>query len=617
MQSKLLKLLIVTDTHHCSRTPRTAYSNALNFAQDNKADYVMLLGDFADINDREFKRQFFEELSSISSRPRLLACPGNHDVDQKRINDRTKTIHSLLKSNRRLNRHQERLFIDPVKKSPHLAETFEFINGLCENQFSNAFWSIHDDPDNQVQFIVLNSSYFCRFPSSDDEEVVGIPEQILATLDEKIRADRTKIVLMHHPIEKFYRTSELPLKTAFENFCSRNADFVIFGDEHYQLSGSNETIGNKYFVLKSMPFSSRDADQRGMTMLEIPLCAPSEFRLTHYENKINSFPIYSSFGENGFHFPSVESRSRWKHLDNDPSTRIACMDMSSIASLKEELTNLICPDLARAKKATAEFNVAVLDDNGKPTVFGCTDVADSVLENKSTVILAPKDTGLTTLGHLVAQNIADDITGHGLLPCYVDCREITRGDQSRLRRKIYQGRPVPSFSEKNINTLLEREQTVIIFDGINDENRGLIEWIDQCLPQNVHRLFLITENASRSFKIDEENLESYGADKSFVMWPLNMGQVQSFIRDFYPGQDLAFWESRRGKVVEAFKILNEPRYPAFVENVLHVLNRDPDFKFTSKYEAIGKSIDARLGRRHDVFVTKQRNLCLVSYALKS
>ncbi|PCJ91185.1 MAG: hypothetical protein COA50_16795 [Flavobacteriaceae bacterium] len=599
----LTKLLIISDTHHCSRTPKSAYSNALEFARESKADYVLLLGDFADRSDSHFKRQFFDEVKNVLNKPFVLGCPGNHDVDHSKISERTKTILMNMKTNKRLNKYQERLFFDPIGKSAHLSETLGLINGTCVNEFQNAFWSIYDDPVHNIQFIIINSAYFCGFPSDGDSEVVGVPEQVLASLDDLIIADRTKIVLMHHPIEKFYRTRELPLKTAFEDFCARHADFVIFGDEHYQLSGSNETIQKKYFVLKSMPFSARDSAYRGMTVFELPVDKPADFRLTHLENKVTSFPVLSTLGENGFHFPSSEARNHWQYLDNDPSTRIACFDDSQLKELKLELTKIICPDTARTKKAESEFNIAQLSPSGQPTIFNSADVAEAILSGSTTAILAPKDTGLTTLGHQIAQHLADGVPTHGLLPCFVDCSAIAGADRNRLLRKIYQGRSALELSESNIKTLLERNQIVVIFDGITDESRPLIDWIGDCLPKDIRRLFLITENTSTSFKIDQDRVQNINVDNSYVMWPLTMVQIQRFIKEFYPGQDTTFLESRREKVVEAFKILNEPRYPAFVESVLHVLNRDPDFKFTSKYEAIGKSIDARLGRRQDVFVT--------------
>jgi len=240
-------------------------------------------------------------------------------------------------------------------------------------------------------------------------------------------------------------------------------------------------------------------------------------------------------------------------------------------------------------------------------------VARSLVDETATAIMAPKDTGLTTLGHQVAQKLVSGLKDHGLLPCYIDCSELIGGNRNQLIRKIHQGRALESLSKADIETLFDRNQLALIFDGITDETRPIIGWLNSILPESSHRLFLLTENTSQSYKIEEDKLQNIEANESFLMWPLDMSQIQSFVKNFYPGQNPAFIESRMDKVVEAFKILNEPRYPAFVENVLHVLNRDPDFKFTSKYEAIGKSIDARLGRRQEVFTT---DTSLIDYETK-
>ena len=601
MDTKLIKLLIMTDMHHCSRTPKVAYSNAIDFAKENHVDYVLLLGDFADIGDSKFKTEFFASISTAEDSPPKIGCPGNHDVERNKVSERVEKIRNNIFYGKRLNRYQERLFADPFRKSGHLFETITLMNEVCVNTYTNAFWSIHQDRLNKVQFVSLNSAYFCGFKECTD--IVGVPEQVLATLESTLATDFTNIILLHHPIEKFHNTDELPLKRVFESFCARNADFVIFGDEHYQLSGANETGKNQYYVLKSMPFAARKASHKGMTQLELPKDNPHQFRLTHFENKISDFPVLTSLGQNGFHFPDDQTRKRWEHLDSDPSLRIKSLQPAQIDEVRDEISAMICPDIVRTKKAISDFNVAQLDAVGHPTIFSIEGVAQSLVDKKATAIMAPKDTGLTTLGHQVAQKLVDGLTDHGLLPCYIDCNELIGGNRNRLIRKIHQGRPLESLSKADIETLFQRNQLALIFDRIADETRPIIGWLNSILPEGSHRLFLLTENTTQSYKIEEDQLQNIEADEAFIMWPLNMAQIKSFVKDFYPEQNPAFIESRMDKIVEAFKILNEPRYPAFVENVLHVLNRDPDFKFTSKYEAIGKSIDARLGRRQDVFTT--------------
>lgn len=601
MDTNTIRLLIMTDMHHCSRVPKIAYSNAIKFANENHADYVLLLGDFADIGNSTFKKEFFESISTTEDSPPKIGCPGNHDVARGKVSERIKKIHNNLRLGKSLNRYQETLFTDPITKSGHFSETIKLMNEVCVNTYQNAFWSIYKDTLNNVQFVSLNSAYFCGFKEEDD--LVGVPEQILATLESTLSPDFTNIVLLHHPIEKFQNTDALPLKNVFEGFCARNADFVIFGDEHYQLSGANETAANQYYVLKSMPFAARKAPHNGMTLLELPKDNPRQFRLTHFENKISDFPVLTSLGQNGFHFPDAQTHKRWEHLDSDPTLRIRSLRPEQIDEVRDEISALICPDIVRTQKAISDFNVAQLDNTGRPTIFNYEAVAQSFIDEKATAVMAPKDTGLTTLGHQVAQKLVSGLTEHGLLPCYINCNELIGGNRNQLIRKIHQGRPIESLSKTDIETLYDRNQLALIFDGITDETRPIIQWLNGILPKGSHRLFLLTENTAQSYKIEEDKLQNIQADESFLMWPLNMGQIKSFVKDSYPGQNPTFVESRMDKIVEAFKILNEPRYPAFVENVLHVLNRDPDFKFTSKYEAIGKSIDARLGRRQDVFTT--------------
>jgi Icc-related predicted phosphoesterase len=611
MDTKTIKLLIMTDMHHCSRTPKIAYSNAIDFAKKNHTDYILFLGDFSDIGDSKFKKEIFESISTTEGGPPKIGCPGNHDVDRKKVSDRIKKIHKNLDSGKRLNRYQERLFTDPIKQSGHFSETITLMNEVCVNTFQNAFWSIHKDTLNNVQFISLNSAYFCGFTGFPD--LVGVPEQVLATLESTLTPDFTNIVLLHHPIEKFHNTDKLPLKRVFESFCARNADFVIFGDEHYQLSGATETGANKYYVLKSLPFAARKAPYNGMTLLELPKDNPQQFRLTHFENKISDFPVLTSLGQNGFHFPDDQTQKRWEHLDSDPSLRIRSLQPEQIDEVRDEISAMICPDIVRTKKAISDFNVAQLDDTGGPTIFSYEVVAQSLVDKMATAVMSPKDTGLTTLGHQVAQKLVSGLTDHCLLPCYIDCTELIGGNRNQLIRRIHQGCPLESLSKTDITTLFNRNQLALIFDRITDETRPIIGWLNSILPEGSHRLFLLTENTTQSYKIEEDKLQNIEADEAFIMWPLDMKQIKSFVKEFYPGQNQAFIESRMDKIVEAFKILNEPRYPALVENVLHVLNRDPDFKFTSKYEAIGKSIDARLGRRQDVFTA---DVSVIDYETK-
>jgi len=359
MDAKTCKLLIMTDMHHCSRTPKIAYSNAIKFASENHIDYVLLLGDFADIGDSTFKREFFESISGSHNSPQKIGCPGNHDVDRRRVSDRVKNIHTNLESGKRLNKYQERIFQDPIAKSGHFSETITLMNESCVNTYQNAFWSIFEDQSSNIQFISLNSAYFCGF--KEFEDLVGVPEQVLATLESAISPNFTNIVLLHHPIEKFYNTDALPLKHVFEGFCARNADFVIFGDEHYQLSGANETAENQYYVLKSMPFAARKVPHNGMTMLELPKDRPRQFRLTHFENKISEFPLLNSLGKNGFHFPDDQTQKRWEHLDSDPSLRIRSLQPEQIGKIRDEISAMICPDIVRTAKAVSDFNVAQLD----------------------------------------------------------------------------------------------------------------------------------------------------------------------------------------------------------------------------------------------------------------
>lgn len=202
---------------------------------DTSNTYCIISGDLVNMGNserifNEFYNNFILRLTKLIPLQNIYCSPGNHDLNRKIVEHNNDEHNDLI-----ANEFDETKFNDFVKSDGNLIlKKFKFYETFCLEKlrlsnFNLTGYSEKLSPEISIYF--LNCSLLCSggFNGIDDKGVLKVET---AGLNEWIQENRgrTKMLVMHHPLEYLTNFAHRELKSMLKN----GIDILISGHIHDQ-----------------------------------------------------------------------------------------------------------------------------------------------------------------------------------------------------------------------------------------------------------------------------------------------------------------------------------------------------------------------------------------------
>jgi 3',5'-cyclic AMP phosphodiesterase CpdA len=213
--------------------------------RDKVVDLIIFSGDLV---NRGSDKQSFESAKQLlldNLRDELnltdediVICPGNHDVDQKAIEDHPYIEPGLkahLNSSDNLNRHVDKYFHTPIpddEANGRLANYFDFVrkyyHGGASLKSNYVDCLVKSTQVGKIGFASLNSAWRSTGAGEIERNLMLISERVVEAAASQLKHCDLKIAIVHHPLDWLAawdaKAVRIPL---FVNF-----DLIAFGHVH-------------------------------------------------------------------------------------------------------------------------------------------------------------------------------------------------------------------------------------------------------------------------------------------------------------------------------------------------------------------------------------------------
>lgn len=279
-------------------------------------DFIIFSGDITNSGSREeFKAVFLQlfdpllEASGNLDRHQLFVVPGNHDLDEKVLDELPMDLTKHFESTSEI----EKWLLDKTKRKFTLKPFHEFARLISyySNQKQPDYASIYqkDKNGNKISLLGFNSALMCRRKESDGKNkrekgflIVGEP-QVYSLLEEQpgSEEDEIKIAVMHHPLEWLADFDRIHVESRLIKKCH----FILCGHTHKaEVKQVKSTSGDYILINTGAGFYKRETESSINAYNLVHLNLDQRYGivfLRRWNNENNEWEEYSSKGEHGMY----------------------------------------------------------------------------------------------------------------------------------------------------------------------------------------------------------------------------------------------------------------------------------------------------------------------------
>lgn len=433
----MINILHISDIHYGWKKPEedglvfdAFFSDLHNTLSDKVGDnYCVISGDLvykgaSDHDYSEFYEGFVKRLTKFVPLNHIMVTPGNHDLNQGFVT-----------------RHLEKHQMDIHKKRTEvefneyvgdeekclLREKFAPFQKFCQSLLGIGRFSLsgyHYNVTPQMSFYMLNSAW-CSSGGAKDvygNEIVdkGLLRSDTSGVNKWISENegRTKVLVMHHPIE--HMTDEMI--DQLYAMCRNGIDFLIAGHTHSQNMVNFE--GGAKVIISPQLYSSKN-DLNGYSVMQIENGNITDIMYRQWNVRYRKFNV-------GTEFTGTDD-GKWINKDSKKEVPLDALETKLKASLDDALMIYgILPKWINRKLSQQTLNQHHVDK------MEDLDYIDLLNSDKSFHIIAPSQFGLTCYGHFLSYKAWKERKKHWL---YVDCHNwtLSRVEQDVRKALLFHG----------------------------------------------------------------------------------------------------------------------------------------------------------------------------------
>lgn len=284
-----MKILHISDLHFRSKDAASQsiiveklIKNLID--KETKIDFFLFTGDvvFSGENYSDFEQayeQFFKKIGTALALPKknLIVCPGNHDVDRKKVSLPIKDFIRKFKTNEEINLFSDQRKDDEFGISCKTLDNYrqfeKYLYKVSEqeqiSELTELFTIHYREVDGQkVAFVSINTAWCST--GNDDSGNLFFPksqlERIIFRLNEK--GIKWRVLLLHHPLNYFREFNKIEI----EEFIYSEFHFMFSGHLHkredfIKLMHNEGIFGTQAHA----SFTTKEDGKIGYTILDIDL----------------------------------------------------------------------------------------------------------------------------------------------------------------------------------------------------------------------------------------------------------------------------------------------------------------------------------------------------------
>lgn len=565
--------------------------------QNLDIDLVIFTGDMVDRGGNTFENidkgfQIFNNLIikkiltelNISTE-RFMFCPGNHDIDRKKINPYAETgLLARLTDVSTLD-----AFFDNSASSSEVMHRIDSFKSF-ENKYYSSLPNIKYIPSRfQSNFIVtigdetigitaLNSSWRCSDSDTDKGAILMGVRQILDS--EPILKDCTiKIALSHHSYTWMNDFEVLQL----EKYLTNNYDMYFCGHTHSPNAEFCIKPEGKMFklvapgVMSANVFESNTHFRNGFTIIDFDLEHNSFENRLYYQNDLSIFTQDKNHGDNGIWHVDIP-------LGPEQKRRKDIQDI--IINIKEELENLnqhllsynantcapksfrqifVMPNLTFKKPINSQKDNQEFEEEKNNNI-------DFIVDSDNNYILfGIKESGKTILLDRILLELLNKRNGNDILPAYIKFNNI-KGDLERnIRGYWHQNKTLSS-------PLIEDCKLVLLIDDMDFSDQEKMDTLKAFIDKHPNSRFIGTclEVQKNDLILDSYNYSDIEYERIEID-EFNSKQIR-LLAEKWIGENSKEKSQKVEFLIDAFSAVDLPRTPFAVSMFLWILERQENYK---------------------------------------
>ncbi len=473
----------------------------------NSKNFLVFSGDIVQAGEdsslyNSFIQNFSHKLDSIGlPRSQRICVPGNHDISLKCVSEQIVDHEGIIAQ--KLNEKQFNDYIsNPLNVfSDKFSNYLSFENDFAafgikqDNRITGAGWNI----DNCIGIYCLNSAFCCSGALKynnyqlEDKGRLLIDTRNLYNWNRNTQI-KTKVLIMHHPIDWLSEWANSELKMVLY----KDFSLCLSGHQHSQLSHHSISNNGDFIECSAPPLFTNKFDELGYSIITITADNGIENIIYRQWTKYRTFKAGVNFSntENGI----VAIKGSIQNMQSQSNN----VNLHLKKRLDEALKTFTSQPIIWIDPILRKIPEIERDDDSIDPI----DILDIISEQKSRIIKAPPQFGLTCLSHFLRWKAWCNSNSFWL---YLDAKTLKPNDQFILdtindelitlnyELKDIKGVILDSWinSEKNAYKLLEK--LFQIFDSIPiiimqtvDEARLLDTSVEESVGRHFEILYLWT-----------------------------------------------------------------------------------------------------------------------------
>lgn len=592
-----------------------ALINDLSYWQKEKPiDLVVLTGDLIDkggssfkdgedvydIVEKEFITPILQNLKL--EKTRFVFIPGNHDVNESKIEDLTES--GMIDKFNNIDRINK--YLDDYKTTAHTG--IERIKTFTE--FENKFYSANEDcyltnfescfvvdiDGEKVGIGAFNSAWRCSSKLPLDKLLFGTKQILNANDYFNSKGTTLNIALIHHPIEHI---SEVD-KNELTSFLHTNKFHILLcghthrGDNVYTLGTRNKLFTSVAKTAFSNPRESIDTFKAGYSILDFERTATGDIDIhcqfrKYIHNRIE-------FDKDVDTSPNGESSETLKISTNDEGFNKYLTLTDKTCRAKQELMNnslvIHGTDSVAPRSINEIFVLPKLTE--KPTVLNDIDddlslikLSEILNSEKKILIIGDKETGKSTLLNKIFIEASNSFTNYQIIPVEIDFSELKKKDIKPLA-KAFLNEP----SHEEVEEMLKEGKLLLLIDNYieNEEHEHAVNRIKRFIDDYPLNKLIVTTATEIDTLLTSENTifaKKSGDDSIKEFKPLFIGSVgvkefKELAIKWFRRKDPEWVQNNLEKLIKVFEILRIPRTFFSVSLFLWIIEKQENFKPINK-----------------------------------
>lgn len=479
---------------------------------------VAITGDIFNRGDTTLEKiedlkSFFKEIKNVLPRSKFVFCPGNHDVNLKKIKP---SVGKALSFMRASSDYSDVIFDEDY--SIHFSDYISVCREVNREHYSlNNF--VHHEKMSfgniSVGVISFNSSWLTNGGGVKDYGNLVLTQEQIDFGVKQISDCDFKIALIHHTFEWFVEKD----KRYFEVLMLRDFDILLNGHNHNNITYNYNTNYGNLFVSNTASLSFDKHSYSSYNLLSVDFLKNTlNVQAREYYTNRNVFDVSTRFspaGEFVVNFSNMcEDQLKIdfaKLMDQTNRHNEVLLSYSSSAIAPKCISKIFVEPPIYDKSAV---EIDALDGRNNLNNIEKFDLKKISNRQSNTVFIGKKESGRTTLLNHIAINCRLDFSRASLLGFVIDFQSCKAKENSILEEctKFYEN----EVRKSDVKNLLEQGRVLVCIDNFDKDNLEVTDEFIKFFQKYNQCKFIIGALEDEISTVQRKYFEDIGFDVFYI-----------------------------------------------------------------------------------------------------